>query len=278
MNNHKISLMAVGIFAALLIILTLPTIKYASSTLGNSTSFNVSLTISNSAPVVIYVAPISGSPSDGVASNIEFTFNATDANGASDIPASNAQVSINQSGVTLSSSSCLLKSTSGSTNMYICNISINYYNLPGIWNINASVYDGASARNDNWSQNLTMGTTYATTLKTNTLTFSGSPGQTAVSASNNPQYVNNTGNGAFSQINLTAYDLVGPQNISASSFYANTSSSTAGHALINKTQVVLANSSLAVQNSRNIYIYMNIPSGVANGTYTSMNAWVVSLS
>ena len=98
--------------------------------------------------------------------------------------------------------------------------------MPGAWTINASIFDGAAASASNTSAYLTLGTTYAISLKTTSLTFSGSPGQNDLNASNNPQLVNNTGNGAFSQINLTAYELkAGSNYIGAGNFSANTSDS-----------------------------------------------------
>jgi hypothetical protein len=274
----KFLIVSLMILGAILSVLILPNIKFASS-LGNISYFNVSLTISNSIPSVIYVAAVSDSPSEGTTKVITFNFNASDANGVSDIPAGNALVKINKSGTTYTSGACIDRGSSGTTQKYECNVTINYYDTPGIWTINASVFDGAAATADNTSQYLTLGTTYAISLKTTSLTFSGTPGQNGVSASNNPQVVNNTGNGAFSQINLTAYELKSGSNyIGASNFSVNTTNNATGQTLINNTMVLVANSSLAVNNSRNLYVYLNVPNGVANATYTSVSSWIVTMS
>jgi len=262
-----------------LALISLPSIKYASS-LGNVSYFNVSLTLNNVPPVVTYVAPITDSPSEGTTHLVMFTFNASDNNGVGDIPASNANVNINNSGTVRSSGyTCIVTGTSGTTNRYECNVSVNYFDPAGKWTINASVYDGSASRAENLTQNLTLGTIYAISLKTNSLTFSGSPGQSGVNASNNPQIVNNTGNAAFNQINLTAYNLASGSNyVGAGNFTVNTSDNAVGQALANNTAVTVLASNLSILSTRGLYVYLNIPSAVANGTYTSVNSWVVTMS
>jgi len=276
-NNLFIVAVAAIFLLASITITTIPSLKLATG-LGNLSYFNVTLTISNTAPTITYVKAISASPTEGTASNVEFTFNASDANGAGDIPASNADVVINRSGVTRTSGPCYIKSTSGITNMYICNVTVNYWDLPGTWTINASVYDGASAIAENRSIYLTMGTTYAIALKTTSLTFSGSPGATGVGASNNPQFINNTGNGAFSSTNITAFNLLGGSNyIDAANFTINTTNTQVGHIMLNNTPVKLYSSNLSVQSLLNLYVYMQIPNGTTNATYTSSSSWLVTM-
>ena len=120
---------------------------------------------------------------------------------------------------------------------------------------------------------------YGVAVSKSTIQFSGSPGTNNVNATNNPQIVNNTGNTAFTAINITAFNLKSGSNyIGAGNFTANvTDASGAGHTLGNNTQVQLAGSSVAVQATKNVYIYMNIPTGAANGTYTPIQDWVVTI-
>lgn len=275
---EKKILLTISVFLALCIALTLPFTIPAFA--GTTANFNVSLTISNAAPTITYVNAVSDTPSEGTTKVVSFYFNATDSNGVVDIPASNALVQINRSGVTLSSgSSCAVIASNAVMNRYQCNITINYYNLPGAWTINASVYDGASALATNTTQTYTNGNVYGISLKTNSLTFSGSPGQNDVNASNNPQTVNNTGNNAITSLNITAYNLLySGTTIGAGNFSANITSSPTGQTLINNTPITVVGSSVAVQGTRDLNIYLDVPSGITNGTYTSISSWVVTLN
>jgi hypothetical protein len=263
---------------ALITVLTMPFIipAFAETT---TAFFNVSLTISNAVPTIVSVNAISDTPSEGTTKLVTFYFNASDSNGVSDIPASNALVIINQSGESLTSGTCIVVGTP-STIMYRyeCNVSVSYFHLPGAWTINASVYDGASSRATDLSAIYTNGNLYGISLKTNSLTFSGSPGQNDVNASNNPQVLNNTGNRVINSVNLTAYNLANGQNfIGAGNFSANVSDSAVGQALSNNTAVNIASSTVAIQGTKDMFIYLDVPTGVTNTTYTSIGSWVVTI-
>lgn len=134
--NKKI-LLTSTIFIALITVLTLPLVFPTFA--GTSALFNVSLTITNSAPTIVSVDAISDTPSEGTTKVVSFYFNASDSNGVSDIPASNALVKINRSGTTLTSGSCVVVGSTSTMNRYQCNLTVDYYNLPGAWSINASI-------------------------------------------------------------------------------------------------------------------------------------------
>lgn len=262
----------------LLAIIIFPAIKLASS-VGNTSTFTVSLTISNSPPNVTWVQAASGSPAEGTTSVVQVQFNATDPNGVQDIPASNAKVIINYSATQRSSSVCYITGTAGVTNTFTCNITMNYYDTPGAWDVNASVFDGANNVSQNLTEHFTFNSMWAIQLKTASLTFSGNPGSNSIAASNDPQYVNNTGNTAFGNINLTAFALQNGANfIGAGNFTANVTSSASGQRLVNNSMVVITNSSLAVQGQRNLYVYVDIPNGATNGSYTSSSSWIVTVT
>ena len=270
-------LLTSAVFLILTSILILPFIFPTFA--GTTALFNISLTISNSAPTIVSVDTVSNTPAEGTTKLISFYFNASDANGVSDIPGSNAVVRINKSGVALASSPCIVIGSTTTMNRYQCNLTINYYNIPGTWTINASVYDGASATATDLTQAYTNGNVYGISLKTNSLTFSGTPGQANVSASNNPQNVNNTGNNVITSLNITAYALAnGGTIIGTGNFSANTTNSAAGQTLINNTAVAIVTSDVAVEGTRDVYIYLNVPTGLSNGTYTSTNSWIVTMN
>jgi hypothetical protein len=278
-KKDKITFSIILFLLAITIIIT-PMMMPVFGVLGNSTTFNVTLIVNSGSPTITNVEAITDSPNEGTTKIISFYFNATHPNGVINIPATGADIRINQSGTTLTDNGCIVKSTAGITNRYECNITIDYYTSPGDWTINATIVDLVANSVSNTGSSYTNGNTYGITLKTVSVSFAGIPGATDVGATQNPQYVNNTGNVAFNQINLTAYNLVsGADSIGAGNFTANTTSSSgAGHILSNNTAITLTNSSIPVQGSRNMYIYADIPAGIANGTYTNVNPWIVTVS
>lgn len=251
----------------------------------NTSTFAVSLTIDNTAPTVYHVdAGQTDTPNEGTTKDAYIYFNASDINGASDIPASNAQVILNNSGATRTSSGCTEVSSTGTDVRYNCTVTLNYYDDPGAWTINASVYDGGSEQAENTSQTFTYNTLYAIDTTVPTLTFSGDPGQTGLSASNNPQRVRNRGNGDFTNLNLTAYDLTGAGTyVGAGNLTANVTTSGAGlgNQMMNATPVALTGTidlTHAENKNQTVYVYLDIPSGLTNGTFTSSSDWVITAS
>lgn len=278
-SNNQIKII---FLASIILAFSLATVAYPSITpvLGaNTSSFDVSLTIDNSAPTITGVLASADSPAEGTTKIVSLYFNASDTNGPSDIPAANAKMAINYSGTTHTSGECAVIGTTGNQNEYECNVTIDYYDSSGTWDVNASVFDGASAYVEDLTQDFTMGTTYAISLLKATLTFNGAPGENDVNASNNPQIVNNTGNYAFSDLSLTAYGLeAGSTVIGAGNFAANTTDDPNGHALINNSAVSLDDSVVSIQGTKNIFVYIDIPSGIENATYTASDSWIVTAS
>ena len=279
MKKKKIQIFVIAsvIFVTLFAVIAVPATFYTEAV--STAGFNISLTLTNVAPTITYVAPVSDSPNAGTTKTITFTFNASDLNGVGDIPFDNALVIINNSAVTHTSSSCIVNETSGTTNRFDCYVDVDYDDAAGAWTINASVFDGASAMATDLSEELTLGTTYSISLNRTSLTFSGSAGDNNVAPSNAPQSVLNKGNGAFTNMNITAFDLVGgTSSIAASQFNANITDTPAGTAMDNNTPVAIAGGTLGVSGSRDVFIYLDIPEGVADTTYTSSDEWIVSMS
>jgi hypothetical protein len=279
-KNEKITF-SIILFLLILTIIITPALIPVFGVPGNMTTFNVSLAVNSGTPTITYVQAISDSPNEGTTKLVSFYFNATHPNGVSNIPAGNANVQINQTGTTLTQTGCVVKATDGvSLNMYECNITIYFYTSPGTWTINATITDLAANKATNTTKSYTNGNTYGIVLKTTSVSFSGTPGTNDNAAAQNPQYVNNTGNVAFNYVNLTAYNLQSGANfIGAGNFTANTTSSSGpGHILLNNTAVTLTGSSIAIQGSRDIYIYADIPTGTPNGTYTNINDWRVTVN
>lgn len=270
------------VVSSLLVLITLNILLSSTSVpviAGNSSMFNVSLTVNNNLPVINSIQAIAASPAEGTTTVISFYFNASDGNGAVDIPASNANIIINQSGYVRNSTSCTIVDTTGTMNRYQCDITIDYYDQPGIWTINASIFDGTGIKVTSASNALTMGTVYGISISTNVLTFSGIPGTNDVSASNNPQLVTNTGNSNYNQLALTGISLKGTSNyINAGQFRVNVlASGGAGQALINNTPVVVINSDFTFNATKNIYIYLDVPNDVS-GNYAAPELWTITAS
>jgi hypothetical protein len=236
------------------------------------------LTVNSGLPTITNVEAVSDSPNEGTTKVVHFYFNATHPNGVDNIPFGNAVIQINKSAVFLTTSGCTVASTSGITNRYDCSVTLNYYNLPGAWTINATITDLAANKATDSTVMYTNGNIYGLVLSANSITFSGNPGETK--ESNMPQKINNTGNMDFANINITAYNLQSGSNfIEAGNFTANTTNASgAGHNLLNATSVKLADSALVVSGSQDVYMYLTIPNGVANGTYTTVSPWTVTLS
>jgi hypothetical protein len=268
-------------FMTMLIVLMMPGVLPAFGVSGNVTYFNVTVTVNGGSPIITYVQAISDSPSEGTTKTVHFYFNATHPNGVANILPGGASIKITQSGTTLTSTGCMVNSTDGVTlNRFDCNVTLNYYNLPGAWTINATIVDTSANSVSNTGSSFTNGMIYGLTLKATTITFGGDSGTPDISAGQNPQQVNNTGNMNFTQINLTAFNVKSITNaiIGAGNFTANTTNGTGfGQILINNTAVMLVNSTLPVNGSRNVYLYLDLPSGVANGTYYSEDQWRVTV-
>jgi len=281
MKRHEKITLTIIIFLISMTIIITPIILPVFGVSGNTTTFNVTLSVNSGSPTITYVQAISDSPNEGTTKIVSFYFNATHPNGRDNIPAANANIQINQSGTTLTKTgSCIVKATDGITlNMYECNITIQYYTAPGDWTINATIIDLASNVATNTTKTYANGYIYGVVLKNIDMSFSGAPGTNNVEATQNPQYVNNTGNVAFSEINLTAYNLQSGSNfMGVGNFTANTTNSTGpGQSLINNTVVKLTDSSIAINGTREIYIFANIPTGLANGTYTNIESWRITV-
>ncbi len=280
MMSKKTLLISAVVFILSLVIVLVPFIFPVFGSIGNSTTFNVTITVNGGSPTITYVDAITDTPNEGAPKVVNFYFNATHPNGVTNMQDGNAVVIINKSGINLTSGASCTSTSSGITKRFTCPITINYFNEPGAWTINATIIDLALNTVSNTTKTYTNNELYAITLRSYNLGFTGTPGQ-AGAITPTPQIVNNTGNKAFTQINLTAFNLMSVESnfIGVGNFTANTSNSGgAGYTLINNTQVALANSTLNVSGTRDIYLYASIPAGIANGTYDSISPWVVSLS
>lgn len=203
--------MKVNHFAFLFVLIFIISVSFASGGVfdwfgkitGRATTgdANVTITVSNTAPVVYFVSTISAQdPTINSTTAVTFTFNATDPDGIGDLTNSTARGNFSKSGeTTVSNSSCTVVSAYNATAVqYHCTINMNYYGGSGSWTVNAMVNDTANAQATNSSNTFTYNALNAMAINVTSLTW----GTVVVSSTNTGS--NNDPVGVF---NLGNYDL-----------------------------------------------------------------------
>jgi len=266
-----------ALFLLLLAVLALP---FTSIVHAVTDTFSASVTVTNSPPVVYFVDPSQSlTGAAGTTAVVYVLFNASDANGYTDVNVTSALVRIQNGTTERNSSSCVLFSGAGQNARIHCSITIYYYDAPGTWVINASVKDNSTNFAQNTSQTLTVNNIDSIDLISASISFSGAPGVTDIASSPTAQVTNNTGNQNYTSINVTGYAFTsGALTINVGNVTANTSNSGGpGHVLVNNTEVTLASSGLArgVTATRDLYFWLDIPAGQTSGSYSAQSSWIV---
>jgi len=216
---------------------------------GNSTA-NVS--VASIAPVINSIRlPAAQTITENSYINVTFFFNATDADGASDLNSTSARGFINRSGETSRYNfSCSSENINTTTNRYNCTVDLWYFDGDGDWTVNVSVKDNSSNYVQNTSQVFTVNPTKAMVINTNGLRWTDiNLGTTNNLAANNIT-VNNTGNVNITRGNVTvrAYNLHGlttaSQFIYAANFSVNINNACEGQLLANVTYTNVTSSIL----------------------------------
>ena len=253
-------------------------------------NFTVNLTLSGNAnPSIQWVqSGVSANPTESTTTTVWIAFNASDANGYGDIDYSTAQIILTLAGeAQRTSSTCNNYNNDSLIMQFNCSINMQYYDLNGAWTINASVDDLSASKATDTSTTMSYGSLQAVRGNLAGITFGNVTLSQNTGASNDPLILNNTGNQNFTQINLTAYDLVGTttpsQYIPASNLYVNASLDNFGDQLSNNTMVALTNGTLArdfggSEVNRNLYFWVNVPgSGLSNQDYVASTDWQIEV-
>ncbi len=254
----------------------------------DNANFTVTLTIGNTAPVVYYVQTTNDDPADGTTKTIYIYFNATDADGVLNLNDSSAQVFISyqpNSSLNHTSSSCTAYQTNTTAKSYNCSITINYYDNPGNWSINASVKDINGVPSDKTDINFTMNTLSAIQINITAIDFgTRSLGELDIAAGNNPLRINNTGNDDFTLVNVTGYELRGVDVpdyvIPASNFSVNTTNAPNGTILSNATAVTVNGATLprGANSFEELYFYIEeVPLNLSEQVYNSTVDWRIDV-
>jgi hypothetical protein len=172
-------------------------------------------------------------------------------------------------------------------NQYNCTNDMQYYDAPGVWDINCSVYTtDESDYAENTTETFTYGSLTAMQLNTTEISFGNlAPGTTNQPASGPSQLIN-TGNTNFTQVNITAHQLEGVTNnsyiIPANKFKANNTNNP-GIELIESTQVTIPDATLprgALPTSTSyIYYHLDVPNIPAQVYKTNAtNQWLIEVN
>ncbi len=239
-------------------------------------------TLNNTPPTIINIQTLSAQdPIEGATKYITLNFTVIDTQGADTLNHSTAIISFNNGAVTRTGT--CTNNIIDTTATYNCTIGMKYYDLAGIWNINATIEDNTQLIATNTSTTFTYNTLYAIALNTNNLNF-GTLNAGDENKTTNALILNNTGNHNYTTIQLKAYDLTNASDsISVANFKANTTNNSIGNNLINNTYVNITTATLprstdTTVGNQSIYVYTNIPQGTAAKTYKSVIEWIISLS
>jgi hypothetical protein len=276
----KQQIITTGLFLIALIAITIPGAFYALG--AASDSFTVALTVGNVAPVIEEVqANAAGSPSAGTTTIVQIRFNVSDQNAQSTLNDSAAYVNLTQASVQRQSSVCSGSQINLTHRTYLCNVTIYFYDAPGIWNIWAYAQDNSLASDVDNSSSFTMGNTDDITIDAGSISFTGNPGQNDIQSTPGNVTINNTGNQNYPSVGLTAFDLESAvDQIGAGNFSVNISNSPNGQALrnntiLNVTGATLSRGATAVEE---LFVYLDVPAGAAGSSYSSVASWIIDPS
>jgi len=257
---------------------------------GTDNNYNESETMTyvvnqNYEPVIAWINnSVSENPTIGTAKTIFIQFNVTDLNGASHLNDSSAQIYMNRTGETTRyNDSCSAQGNLGETETYICAVEMQYYDSDGEWTINVSIQDNLASYTKNLSTTFTYGTLTAISLGQAQVNFTGNVEDSDVGSLINPLQIKNLGNQDIVEINVTAYDLwKASENISADSFYVNSSLGVAGILLTNNTPVIIPSATSSrdtesTENNATLYFYIDIATGLTPGIYNASSPWTINV-
>jgi len=261
---------------------------FASDIAGNSSQTEMRyITIgspANTPPTIAYVQPITAvDPLESSSRIIFINFTVNDVDGNSTINISSAKVVVNNSGLFRNTTQCSGVAINATAQNISCNLSLQYYDSAGTWNINVSIKDNSDAYTQNVSTSFTYNILYAISLNNNLFDF-GALNAGDMNKSVGMLQLNNTGNFNYTLIQLKAYNLVnGTDWINVSNFRINITNVSTGVSLINNTYInvtgaTLSRSTDSSLGNQSMYLYVDIPIGTAAKKYNPLSDWIFSLS
>jgi len=274
------NIMRIGV--CIFIVFTLLSISHALA--GNNIVSQIrQFTVNNNyVPVVNNVTSIPAiNPLAGNITFVYINFTVSDRNGVGILNDSSSRVVFNKS-ATQRLGSCTPNDINTTATIYICNVSMWYFDDPGVWSINVSVRDNSSNVAYNDTTSFTYNTLSAIRLNLTGLSFGSIYIRQPTGATNDPIGINNTGNVDFTNISLRAFDLVG-STYSNYAIYANQFAASTTDLFIkvlqNNTFIQIPGASLthgatAVQN---IFLWVNVTYDIKAQIYNSsvLGNWMI---
>jgi hypothetical protein len=246
---------------------------------------NVTILDSNDLTIVSVTPPTNANPLEYTTSIVTTTFVARSSNGASYINSSTAVCSYKKTGETTRTSESCTPTVINATDLNLsCSVIMQYYDAPGTWNINCSIYDNGLNYAENTTEIFSYGSLTSMQLNYTGITFGSLlPG---VVADTGPYAVINTGNNEYSDLTIKAFNLTGLTDsevqIPVTAFKADTT-----HGGINNAIQLVENTAVSLgvtipkgaipTGIRNVWYYIStpfVPPQIykANGTAS----WVVA--
>ena len=109
--------------------------------------------------------------------------------------------------------------------------------------------------------------------------FADAVAGTTTDSTNDPQILNNTGNGNFASINITGYNLTDGSNyINSTYFTVNATNDAVGKNLASDGgEILIPSATLTRNTTQDLYFYVATPSGTPAGSYSTAttNEWII---
>jgi len=281
MKKAEISASLLAVLVCLVVVLTVPFVM-ASSSATHTVSLAV---VGTNTPTIDAVDPIAAQDvTPGSTKTITFSFTVSDNDGYTNLNDSSASAYFTKSGeTTRSNTSCSVTNIDWNTNNYTCAVAMQFYDAAGTWNVNVSINDKDGRHAENATTTFTYNTGLHMTMTPTAVSFGTNlvAGQQDVAATDDPIVITNKGNVNITQVNVTAYALIGETlpaySISASNFEANDADAAGGDTLVNATAITVngVTANRGASSSDSVYFYLDVPSSnIQPQTYSTSGGTV----
>jgi len=255
-------------------------------TADTSGDYNVTLTLGNTAPVVLDVGMAAGNttakPTQNDVTTVTAKFTATDDNGAGDLNKATANCTLILGAAEISSTSCVDATPVGNSINFTCNISVPFYFLEGKYNVKCEIEDMSEESGDGTESSVGFiyGSLFGVGVTEDTVGFTGlSVGES--DTGDKGVVASNEGNVAAVKLSVKAQNL---ENAATDVFLASSFNATltdevgGGVAMVSNTAVDVPDSGIAVgeSESKTVYFSVEVPSGQPAGAYSAVSDWVLA--
>jgi len=256
---------------------------------GQNCPADINITISNSAPTIPEVSPVSAiTLNGGTTKTTAIVFTADDVNGYTDLDFATAQVSLSKSGeATRTSISCENTANTTTTSTFSCDVTSQFYDGAGSdWKVTATISDLASAPATNDTTFATINSLdYVTQDVTYVRWLTATLGANDLEADNTISLTNG-GNTAYPNFDITGQNATGNLGdvINANLFSVDsTTGQTSGQVYMLSNTPVDVTSKLSLNSVgasvvEQVFFYVDIPSNIRADSYLSDTAWAIQVS